>query len=107
MKKIANQYRVPDPPQELRDRALNAARKQFQRPAHKDRFLLSWSFAVTVLALFLIFWNPPIPDSATEELPSADGFGSDPVLQELYKERSSRNSMIAQKNLREALQEKI
>ncbi|MCI0413402.1 hypothetical protein L0222_11470 [bacterium] len=98
MKEIAVHYRVPDPPKELRGRALNAARKQFQKSKPEDhRLFLSWAFAVTALVLFLIFWNPPIPASSAQS-PNPNGFDSDPVLQQLYNERSSGRSMIARSN---------
>jgi hypothetical protein len=98
-------FRVPDPPEDLRTRVLNAVRNQHPIPeltlADKiwmNRGLrVSWLASVLVLAFFLIVWNPPIHGSSTEEKKAEipENYEVDPVLQKWLLEYRS-HGMFAQ-----------
>jgi type II secretory pathway component PulM len=90
MKSILHQYRLPDPPPELRDQILDAIRRQ--RSANQQSWIdrvwlnrklrISWAAAVVVLALFLAFWNPAEQNLAEFETKET----TDPVLNQWLDE---------------------
>lgn len=74
MDRLFDGCRTPDPPSELRKRVLDAAMQGMALPARlsfvdrcwANRTLhWSWLAAIFVVSLFLVFWNPELPEIST------------------------------------------